>query len=252
MKKPLLSSLFAALALSLLLPLQASAGSPKGISLTKEQFLEIVRHPPGRETWAKMDGDLVHRRKGSDDVEAPLHLGMLFTPARTIAQVTVKGSETYNVGQSYDASSPDAATVSMSSGPKDGGKPLLSEIGLRPQDLTMGFLFWNAKDELPGASVKGQDCRVFLLEGKGESARAYISAEYFFPLKVEWLKPGESAPYRTLEVDSFKKESDFWIVSSLILYGPGWKTKIEFSKTAAGFSKDGIPNDLFFVEPKGN
>jgi len=242
--KAILATLLAFAAL-----LQASVSlsePPKGASLSLPQFMEIVRHPPGRESWAKMDGEIVHRRRGSEDVESKLHLGILFTPARTVAQMEVAGGETYSVGQSYDGG-PDSSVAAMTSPPKNGGKPLLSEIGLRPQDVTMGFLFWKETGELPPVSVKGQSCRVVLLESpdKSETARACVSSDYFFPIKVDWLKAGQDKPYRTLEVDSFKKESDFWIVSALVLYGPGWKTKIEFDKTAAGFSKDGIPGDLF-------
>jgi hypothetical protein len=243
-----MKSLFA-LASALLLAFslcETSAAESKFKDLSSEDFLKVVRNPPGRESWAKMDGLLTHRRRGAEDVEAKMHLGLLFTPARTVAQMNVDGGETYNVGQAYEAS-PDSTVVAMTSPPKS-GKPLRAQIGVRPQDITMTFLFWKALPELPRDSVKGQDCRVFDFESpdKSEIARAYISAEYCFPLKTEWFKAGEKKPYRTLEVDSFKKENDFWLVGSLLLYGPGWKTKIEFENTSAGFSKDGVPKDLFF------
>lgn len=227
-----------------LLALSAIAGDPVA-DISTNDFVAAARQPPGRESWAKMDGTLTHRRRGAEDVESKIHLGVLFTPARTVAQMSVDGGETYNVGQSYEAS-PDSTFVAMTSAPKS-GKPLLAQIGLRPQDVTMSFLFWNVIKELPADSFKGQDCRVILFESpdKSELARAHIDAKYRFPLKVEWLKPGEDKPVRTLEVDSFKKEKDFWLVASLLLYGPGWKTKMEFDKTSAGFSNDGTPEDLF-------
>ena len=240
MMKLLLSATLLVLAAS-----STIAGDSPYKDLPSDGFLAVVRHPPGRESWAKMDGTLSHRRRGAEDLESKIHLGILFTPARSVAQMSVDGGETYNVGQAYEAS-PDSTVVAMTSPPKS-GKSLLSQIGLRPQDVTMTFLFWNARPELPRDSFKGQDCRVFVFDApdKSESAKACISSEYCFPLKVEWSKPGEDKPYRTLEVDSFKREKDFWLIGSLLLYGPGWKTKIEFEKTAAGFSKDGVPDDLF-------
>ncbi len=216
--------------------------------LPSAEFLAAVRNPPGRESWARMAGTLGHRRQGSDEIESKIRMGVLFTPARTVAQLAVDGGETYEVGQAY-AAGPDSTVVSTTGEPKS-GKPLLARIGLRPQDLTMSFLFWNAGPELPRDSFKGQACRVFVFtsQDKSEQAKVWISADYCFPLKVEWAKPGESKPVRTLEVDSFRKEKDFWLIGSLLLFGPGWKTKIEFDEAGAGLSKDGVPADLFLQE----
>ena len=212
------------------------------------QFLEVVRHPPGRESWAAMNGTAFHLRRDKDVVEAPLYLGIRFTSERTMAQVVINGNEAYFVGQAYNASKESASVIPAN---KIGyPKSMLADFGLRPQDLTMTFLFWDFVRELPRMGVKGRECRVFLLESqdKKELAKVYISAEYFFPLKVEWFALDDKElkkPYRTLEISSFKKENDFWIVSSLILYGPGWQTKIEFSQTAAGFKSENMPKDLF-------
>lgn len=212
------------------------------------QFLEVVRHPPGRESWAAMNGIAYHLRKDTDVVEAPLYLGIRFTAERTMAQVVINNNEAYFVGQAYNAAKEAASVIPAN---KTGyAKSMLADFGLRPQDLTMTFLFWDFQKEFPRVSVKGRECRVFLLEAqdKKEIAKVYISAEYFFPLKVEWFAQDDrdlKKPYRTLEISSFKKENDFWIVSSLILYGPGWQTKIEFNQTSAGFKAENMPKDLF-------
>ena len=239
---------FLILALAAILALPSFAEGPKTPirDLPTADYLNLVRHPHGRESWAKLDGTLTHRRKGADDVESKIFMGILFTPERTLAQIVVDGGEAYRVGQGYDVS-PDSTDVKMLSKPKDGEKPLLSRIGLRAQDIAMSFLFWNARLELPRDSAKGQDCRVFIFDSpdKTESVKAFISADACFPIRAEWMKNGEEKPYRTMEIDSIKHEGDFYLPGSLLLYGPGWKTKIEFDEISAGYSKDGLPADLF-------
>lgn len=219
--------------------------------LTSVEFISVVRNPPGRECWAKMDGKATHKRDGSKTVSAPVHLGILFTPKRTVAQVKFK-NEIYNIGQSY-GNPPTSTTESI----LEDDKPQIGVFGIRPEDLTMGFIYWPVKVENEKESALGQSCRVFTMvsPAKDETAKVYISEEYFFPLKVEWSKLSEDgksaeAPFRTLEITSFKKEKDFWLVNSLGIFGPGWRTKIEFESRSAGFSKDGVPDDVFSVPAK--
>lgn len=226
-----------------ILPLLAE--KPDGSKMSAEDFLNIVRHPPGRECWASMEGLVTHRRSGKDNQEFPLYLGILFTPERTLAQIQINEKETYNVGQTYSTDENSTSISRSDSGDKS--KSILADIGLRPEDLTMTFIFWKMIKEIPGATIKGRDCRVFLLQSpdKQETVRIHISVEYFFPLKVEWLKDNQDSPYRTLELVSFKKENDFWLVSTISLYGPGWKTRVEFDKTDAAYNKDRLPAKIF-------
>ncbi|OGV57244.1 MAG: hypothetical protein A2X49_09895 [Lentisphaerae bacterium GWF2_52_8] len=211
-----------------------------------EAFLELVRHPPGRECWAMMSGKIFHRRSGQDTVEAPLYVGIRFTPERSFAQVLINKDEGYYVGQSYQASA-DSTTVIPAIKPGL-GKKLLAEFGVRAEDLTMSFLFWKFREEQPREDAKGGACRVFLLDspdGK-EFVRVFINIEYHFPVKVEWFKQENSkAPERSLEIGSFRKENDFWVVKSLNLSGEGWRSKMEFDETRAGYSQDMVPKDLF-------
>lgn len=212
------------------------------------EFLEKVRHPPGRECWASMDGKAIHQRRGKPLLEALLYLGIRFTPERTIAQVVVNKIEAYYVGQAYSASGEAASVIPANKTGYD--KSVLADFGIRPQDLTMTFLFWDLVKELEKDSVKGRDCRVFLLSSKDKSelAKVSISSEYFFPLRVEWYSSAENElgkPYRTLEVSSFRREDDFWVISGLLIYGPGWQTKIEFDETHAGFKDEAPPANLF-------
>ncbi len=220
------------------------------MDLSAEDFLRIVRNPPGRESWAKMTGRASHKRKNSRTVEAPLRLGILFTPARTVAQIVFDEGEYYDLGQSYG----ENPTSTLESACTAGKTPRLGVFGIAPQDLTMGFLYQPLIREEKNDSVRGETCRVFSMrspDGKGRT-KVYISARFFFPLKAEFFSSQEdltqknsTEPERTLEISGFTKENDFWIVKSLNLFGPDWRTRIDFDKTEAGFTSDSLPADVF-------
>jgi len=224
------------------LPLQAK--TPKKQYSAKE-FLNITQHPPGKKTWAQLEGTVTHKRKGQSIKTAPLYFGIRFTPEETFAQIFISKNEAYSIGQSYYAAKEKVTVIRQGTGKN---KPsTLASFGIKPDDLTMSFLFWKLNKELPVDSAKGQACRVFLLEAPDgtEVAKAYISSSYFFPLKVEWTKINENKPYRMLEVTSFKKVNKLWLINTIMLSGPGWRTKINFSKCNAGLVADGTPEGLF-------
>jgi len=210
------------------------------------EFLNLARRPPVRESWAKFNGFAQHRRSGKSTQKLSLYLGIRFTPERTLAQVVVGNRESYRIGQTYRQEA--GSTTVIPENIQDPRHPLLGNFGLRPEDLTLSFLYWNYDEELAGESVKTIKCRVFLLQSpdQQELARIYISTEYRFPVKVEWLyQKNDEKPYRTLEISSVKETDNIHLPDSLMLFGPGWKTKVDFSETAAGIVAENLPDDLF-------
>ena len=226
-----------------------------GAKLDASEFLKIARRPPLEESWAKMQGDISHKRGTTDTVKYPIYLGIRFTPERTLAQVVANKNEFYNIGQSY-SDKPESTSIIVNRPEKD--KSVLADCGIRPEDLTLSFLYWPFQKELKSGEIKSYPCRVFQLlnPDKKESATVYISTQYFFPLKVEWCKNlnGKEAPKpdRTLEIKSFKKgaNENFWIVDTLEISGPGFRTKIDFPESSADYSKNGVPPELFQKIPE--
>lgn len=222
------------------------------MKLTAEQFLKIVRHVPGQETWAKMEGMASHKRENSRRIKAPIRVGIRFTPARIVAQLVFNKNEQYNLGQTFD---PPVSTQSSQLPP--GVKPKLPLYGIDISDMTLGFMYKDLIREEKPESVKTLKCRVFMLKGlkEGETARIFVSTEYFFPLKVQWFRrdpakyPGEKY-WRMLEIASVKKapDSDFYLIPKLEISGQDWMTMIHFDKRAAGYAKDGTPKDLFLMQ----
>jgi hypothetical protein len=219
--------------------------------LSSLDFLAKTRTPIGRSFWVKMGGTMSHKRRDREAIiKNPIYIGIMFTATRTIAQVIVNNKEGYKIGQAYTAT--PEATVITPMHALQGSHSILADAGVRPQDLTLTFLFWQFKKELKEKRIKTRNCRVFLLSSpdKKEDVKVFIDTEGYFPLKVEWIKTeiqdnNIKKPYRTLIIDSFREVNKFYVISKLILFGPGWRTKISFNKTNADFLKKGIPKDLF-------
>lgn len=214
--------------------------------LDSRNFLLKARNPDNR-TWCSMDGMVIHQKSGSSTVKAPLYLGIAFNQDRMLAQVVIDNKEGYTLGQTYDGNDGTSIIPLNKTGYP---KSMLSEFGLRAQDLSMSFLYWNFEKELERDSVKGTECRVFILKDQGSSeiAKVYINSRYCFPMKVEWFKDKyvEGAdPYRTLEAASFKQEKGFWLVNKLKIYGPGWRTNVDFENSDVGLTADSMPKSLF-------
>lgn len=226
----------------------------RGAKMDAPDFLKIARRPPIEESWAKMQGEISHKRGTADTLKYPIYLGIRFTPERTLAQVAANKNEFYNIGQTY-SDKPESTSIIVDRPEKD--KSILADCGVRPEDLTLSFLYWPFQKELKPEEIKGYPCRVFQLlsPDKKESATVYISSQYFFPLKVEWFKNtiGNEVqkPDRTLEIKSFKKgaNENFWIVDTLEISGPGFRTKIDFPESSADYSKNGVPPELFQKTP---
>ena len=92
-----------------------------------------------------------------------------------------------------------------------------------------------------------QDCRILVFESPDakESVKVYVNAAYIVAIRVEWLLKSEKKPFRTLDVNGLKKVGDLWVVEELSVSGPGWKSMIRFTKLEAGYTKLGVPQDLF-------
>jgi len=237
-----------AVGLTMMVEMTASAADAE---LPSEPFLNAARHPHSRECWALLQGKVTHLRRGSSPAETSIRLATLFTPQRTLTQIVIGGSEGYLVGQGFATGQEKTSIIPRR---KEGYKdPILGRFGLRPEDLALSFIFWNFLKELPRDTVRGHECRVFLLNApeqpgqKDELAKVYLSAKYYFPLKVEWFQNPQTTPYRTLEISSFREVNEIWVPDSLGLYGPGWRTKVEFDQASAG-QKDTAPRDLFLPQ----
>ena len=233
-----------------LMPCPGIRSSADDKELSAKDFLYRTRHPAGRKRWALMDGKVFHRRRGKQTIQAKLYLGILFNKDRTLAQLIINDSQGYMIGQDFTKGQDGTSVIPLNKATKN--KPALGNFGLRPEDLTMSFLYWNLDKELPGESTKMINCRVFKLKSpdKKETATVWISKKYYFPLKVKWTRISEKEPFRSLEVSSFKTQGKYGVIKRLELYGPGWRTRINFTKIEIGNPENGTVRDGLFKKLK--
>ena len=198
--------------------------------LPLDEFIKFARNPNAIDTYSALHGTIQHQRRGGNTVSEDLYFAMLITSNRLTGQVIIGNTEGYTIGQSRKDQNYNTTILPM---PGSGKENKLGYMGLRADDLAMGFLFYPAVKELEPAKVIVIPCRVVLLESpdKSEQVKVYISRQHYFPLKAEFFakgKPLDGMPDRTLEMASFAKKNNLAYPKSIKISGPGWRTRVDF------------------------
>ncbi len=213
--------------------------------LPQEKFIERARRPGGGETWGKFSGVARHKRRGGEMESADIYFGINLQRERMIGQI-VLGNESYLIGQNFNNA---IGTVSPGKEGGYGKNSIMSRFGISPSDLTMSFLYYPVKKELPDETFKLVKCRVFELEipekAGGGKVRVWIARDYFSTLKAEFFSASGDVPLRTLEVESYKQQDGLYYVETLNLYGSGWRTQIVFNQAQLGYVKPGERVDVY-------
>ncbi len=209
-----------------------------GKSIPLDDFIQTVRTGNRISTYAMLDGTLQHQRRGAERLTMPIYFGVIIRSERTSGQIILDQvnsclvSQTHCHGGASNAASGTATTVA-----RPATLALFDRVGLRPSDLTLGFVFYQVLGEGEPQTLSGiVPCRVidFRSPDQKETIRAYISAEYCFVIKAEFFRTGETEPYRTLECGGFTKENDLYYVKRVTVEGPGWRTRIDFDQAKLG------------------
>lgn len=214
--------------------------------LSAVAFLKLVRRPPVQDSWARLRGEVTAQAEGKT-VKLPIDFRARFAPDLLRAQVQLNDHERYIVQQVF-ADGMAGTSVITEQEPLAGARSL-ADVGLRPGDLTLSFLYWDFMAELEPATIRGQDCRIFRLQHPQakEQAVVAIATRFLFPLRVEWYQANAKEPYRRLEFTNFKRDDDVWIVNEAVISNTGWRTKVLFSEVEIHRITAGAPPpaDLF-------
>lgn len=230
-----MKSLSLILALLTLLPAAFSADNG---TMPLTEFMKFARNPYPVSSYAALEGEVRHLRRGGRPESVPIYFGIILQPERMTGQIILDGREGYMLGQTRRGGSSETTVAPMKSNSDDAGsRNRLGHMGIRPSDLTMSFLYYPVVRELESESVRTVPCRVVLLESpdKKEQVKVYIARDHYFPLKAEFFEGAAAGgtPFRTLEINSFRKSDGFYYTDRIGLFGPGWRTSIEFDKSAA-------------------
>ncbi len=219
--------------LPLLFP-AAFAAEEKPMALA--EFMNYARNHYPVSSYASLEGEVRHLRRGDKPESVPIYFGIILQPERMTGQIILDGREGYMLGQTRRGGSSETMVVPMKNNSGEAANEnRLGRMGIRPSDLTMSFLYYPVVRELESESVRTVPCRVVLLESpdKKEQVKVYIARDHYFPLKAEFFEGAAGGtPFRTLEVNSFRKSDGFYYTDRIGLFGPGWRTSIEFDKSA--------------------
>ncbi len=213
-----------------------------------QTFLDWARKQPVQENWGKLSGAIIHKRTGESMLERKVYLAMRATPKRVFSQLIIGDSELYTVSQAFEAKE---GSTSVDAKNPDSQKEL-PRFGVKPDDLTFSFLYWDLVKEFPQETIRLQKCRILELQSpkKEERVKIWIATSYGLPIRVEWYKKDETTYYRALEIEDVAQlENKLWVISRLSVSGKGWRTQIKFTERDAGKVADGIPTQLFKVIP---
>ena len=223
-----------------------------GDKISRDEFLAFVRQPPFAATWTSLSGTVNYKARGADRQERPIQLRVLFAPDETRAQLIFNQNEWYLIKHKFAAGAAGTSITAQREAPA--GAPKLADVGLRPADMTLAFLYWDCVEELPRERVKTQACRVFRLrQPQGdEHVIAAITTSEFFPLRVTWFRGNEKEPYREILFSGIEKVKGLWTINEVRLTAKDWKTTVAFDRTDAGLidATHPAPADLFLDPAK--
>lgn len=214
-------------------------------------FLDAVRYPFLQDAWGRFAGTVVFSGPAGRE-RFDLSLALRLGPQSVDATVTLAGKNVYRVVQEHARGNQPRAVLTM---PENESPPHLVDLGLRPEDITLSFIYWPLIAELAPATIYGQRCRVMELahpDGDGH-VRVWFSQAYYFPLRALWFERGANAPWRELEFRSFRKfDRDMWFMKTIRLSGDGWRTQVTFDDAELRALIDAEPPaDLFGTTPDG-
>ncbi|MEG2075739.1 MAG: hypothetical protein RRY34_04465 [Victivallaceae bacterium] len=232
---------------ALLLTLSWVVAAESGV-VTATDFLKRARSYRGVESYAVSEGTLHYRSADKKTAtKGRVYLANLFTPEAVKAQLVLDGLEGYMITQKYNGEPTDVKLQNKNLA--NGGK--LAQYGLQVADLAMSFLYWDLVQELPGESLRTVFCRKFELKSPDdkEIAQVYISDKYLFPVRAEFFRLNEDGTReatRSLEVSSFRKQGDFYVISRLVLWlDKKWRCEIIFDRTVADYVAADQPVNIF-------
>ncbi|OVE77178.1 hypothetical protein BVX99_03390 [bacterium F16] len=229
-----------------------------GKTMPVNMFLAYLRYPRVQSSWMTMKGKLINKSK--DGIfKVPIEVRGRFQEDSWRMQLIISNWERWYVRQNFNDG--EFGTSKIQEKKPVTGERSLADYNIRPDDITLSFLYWDFVKEESPEKVSGQHCRVLRLRNRttSEEALVWVSSKYIFTMKVQWFKKGQTTFHRELLFKDFniykpKSNSDIKIamIEEVRIQGNGWKTMITFEKPEGDIVNDEhlAPVDLFLKEPK--
>ena len=199
--------------------------------LPARDFLAVIRNPLRADAWSVITGKLTQARNGQPLLKGDVRLSIRLSERKMITQITLNERNTYILDQTYDRS--DTGTRLELDLPRQETRPGLFDFGLRPDDLSFAFFYWDFLAEDTTADDDRNGYRVMRLkhpQTPGATVKVWFNAKHGFPVEARWLSP-DGATERRLELKGAKRHANgLWFVREMRLEdGQGqWKTMVRF------------------------
>ncbi len=209
---------------------------------TSQEFLKTTRDQLLGNCWLKLGGRANFRAKDGSRLKLDLGLSAELKPLEltflsTLDQETVKLHHDFGLRKK---------TVILEEGRlKTGSK--YETLNIRPEDLSMSFLYWNFQQEYKRESLGLIACRVFQLanpDSLDEYAKVWISEKYLGPVQVEWYRGSDKDPFQSLKFEEFTDVNKVWVPTIITMANAKGELQLKFDKLDAAFSKES-PATLF-------
>ncbi|RMD75743.1 MAG: hypothetical protein D6820_14070 [Lentisphaerae bacterium] len=222
--------------------------------LPPQKFLLLVRYPQSVDCWLRLSGKIVHK-SGRGYVKVPVKLRGRLQEHSWRFQILLDTGEVWVIRQVFRDGIFGTSKICQRKAGK--GSLTLADMMLRPEDISMSFLYWTFEQEYAQETVSLMKCRVFRLKHpeSPEWVKIWISMKYLFPVKVQWYRSAEdTTPYRELLFRGVKElrlpsapKLKLGVIDSVKIYGDGWKTMLTFHEIEGDIvdEEHPPPKDLF-------
>ena len=199
--------------------------------LPARDFLAVIRNPLRADAWSVITGKLPHARNGQPLLKGDVRLSIRLSERKMITQITLNERNTYILDQTYDRS--DTGTRLELDLPRQETRPGLFAFGLRPDDLSFAFFYWDFLAEDTTADDDRNGYRVMRLkhpQTPGATVKVWFNAKHGFPVEARWLSPAGATDRRLALTGAKRHATGLRFVREMRLEdGQGqWKTMVRF------------------------
>ena len=196
-------------------------------AMSSADFLREIRKPLRTDAWGEFTGSILN--KGQGRRRGTLRVRITFTSESMFTQIVLNDVNVYSLEQKHGSG--DKATTAKLELPEKETEPGLFEFGVRPEDMSFSFIYWDFLEEMPREKKRMSECRVFRLAAPDKSGTVdvWFHASHGFPLEARWYRNGEKEAWRKLELKGAKRHANgLWFVKEMRLEGKDWKTQVTF------------------------
>ncbi len=200
-------------------------------TLPPEQFLSVIRDPLRSDAWSVITGRITHSKVDAPLLRGDVRLSIRLSEKKMITQITLNEKNTYILEQVYDRQN-TKTSLDLELPPTE-AKPSLFDFGLRPDDLSFAFFYWDFLREKTTPSDASNGIRVMVLRNpqvEGATVEVHFNSKHGFPVEAYW-KNHDGTLERMLEMKGARRHKNgVWFVSEMRLEDGAkrWKTQVRF------------------------